>query len=121
MPFVKSEFEKKQQEKNLSLIKQEALKKESLEKFFRYENISKTSKYFCPLYTKNQKCHDIEYLNCFFCACPFYMVDNSKTLCSINSRFGKFIGDTLDCSDCFVPHRKGFVKKQLSKSPLKVD
>jgi Zn-finger protein len=121
MTFVKSDFEKAQQEKNNSLIKQKSLKKESFEEFFRYENISKSSKDFCPLYAKNQKCHNIEYLNCFFCACPFYMVDNSKTLCAINSRFGKFIGDTLDCSDCFVPHRKGFVKKQLSKFFPKVD
>ncbi|MFW5990524.1 MAG: cysteine-rich small domain-containing protein [Campylobacterales bacterium] len=121
MHFVRSEFAKKQHQKNIKFIEKEGLEEDSLEKSFLYENLSQKEPNFCPLYVENQKCHDIEYLNCIFCACPFYMVKNSKTLCSINSRFGKYIGDTLDCSDCFVPHRKGFVRKQLEKTSFKVD
>jgi hypothetical protein len=84
---------------------------------------------FCPLYAKNQKCHDIEELNCYLCACPnFRFNDNgfetikNKTLfskCSINSKDGtKFESDTAihqNCSGCIVPHNKKYIKENFSR------
>jgi len=75
--------------------------------YFEYDNMKEKEPDFCPLYKIGEKCHDLEYLNCFFCACPFYKIYK----CEINSKFAIQIETkrVIDCSNCPVPHRKQFV------------
>ncbi len=97
--------------------------------YFRFENMVKSEPDFCPLYKKNKKCHDIDNLNCYLCACPnFRFNDNGfkkiedKTLyskCSIDSKDGsKYIGDDAihqNCAGCLVPHHEKYIKKRFSR------
>ena len=93
--------------------------------YFCYENMAKNEVDFCPLYKQNKKCHDMDRLNCYLCACPNFRFDdeglseynNHKVLsrCTINN------GGTIahsgkihhDCSSCTVPHHKSFIKKNF--------
>jgi Zn-finger protein len=97
--------------------------------YFRFENMVEKEPNFCPLYAKNKKCHDIENLNCYLCACPNFRFNDSgfekiedKTLfsyCSIDSKNGKkAISKSAihqDCSDCLIPHREDFIKKVFNR------
>ncbi|MEJ5168452.1 MAG: hypothetical protein WHU93_04740 [Arcobacteraceae bacterium] len=92
--------------------------------YFRFENMVLHEKDFCPLFAKNQKCHDIEELNCYFCGCPHFRFDDNapkiKSFCSISSKDGKqmeYNGIThQDCSKCTVPHKETYIKKHFSYS-----
>jgi hypothetical protein len=98
--------------------------------YFEYENISQKEVDFCPLYKEQKKCHDMQYLNCFLCACPHFRFDDEalhvkgnivvKSMCAIDSKFKEsFVVNNelhLDCSKCKIPHTKAFVKKQIEKS-----
>lgn len=97
--------------------------------YFDFENMKKKEINFCPLYIKNQKCHEMEELNCYLCACPNFRFDDGgfkkiedKTLfsyCSIKSKYGEqFVGDGYihqNCTNCFVPHKTGYIKKHFSR------
>ena len=98
--------------------------------YFKFENMVKNEPDFCPLYKDNKKCHDMEDLNCYLCACPNFRFKtegieekDGKTLfsiCSINSRDGaEYIGDDYihqNCSGCIVPHRTKYIKKNFNRS-----
>ena len=94
--------------------------------YFRWENISKTDIDFCPLFAKNKKCHDMENLNCYLCACPNFRFDDSakvlKSWCDIDSKDGKQIEHNgvihQDCSGCTVPHDEGYIKNHFDKNWL---
>ena len=103
--------------------------------YFKFENMLKNEPDFCPLYKDNKKCHDMEDLNCYLCACPnfrfkmegFEKTDDGKTLfsvCSIKSRDGsQFIGDDYihqNCSGCIVPHRAKYIKKNFNRNWFEV-
>ena len=103
--------------------------------YFKFENMVKNEPDFCPLYKDNKKCHDMEDLNCYLCACPnfrykmegFEKTDDGKTLfsvCSIKSRDGsQFIGDDYihqNCSGCIVPHRAKYIKKHFNRNWFEV-
>ena len=91
--------------------------------YFDFENMLKNEKDFCHLYAQNKKCHDIEKLNCYLCACPNFRFsddgaekadDKTKySYCSIDSPKGKLTtyADAIhqDCSRCVVPHTKKYV------------
>ncbi|GEM_PF-714782 len=97
--------------------------------YFDYENMKSTHPDFCPLYGMNQKCHDIDKLNCYLCGCPYFRYDDNgvqkvhgKTVysyCSINAKErGVFeSGDSIhcNCSECTLPHRAGMIKKCFSR------
>ncbi|MFA6196815.1 MAG: hypothetical protein WC656_09240 [Sulfurimonas sp.] len=99
--------------------------KEEIIKYFEFENMLKEEPDFCPLYRENKKCHEIEYLNCYLCACPNFRFSDEgvekveeKTkysFCAIHSKEGKagVYGDAIhqDCSNCTVPHAKSYVEK----------
>ena len=115
-------------EKVLSKLKH--LSDAQLIDYFVFENMVKVEPDFCPLYEKNKKCHDVEYLNCYLCACPnfrfnddgFKIVDEKKlfSTCNIDSKDGaQFIGDTYihqNCAGCGVPHKKSYVKKHFLRN-----
>ncbi len=97
--------------------------KEQIIEYFDFDNMVKEELDFCPLYKDNKKCHDMESLNCYLCACPNFRFSDEglgeyngfKILskCDINN--GKeFAGKGVihhDCSSCSVPHHKSFVEK----------
>jgi len=102
--------------------------------YFRYENMIKKELNFCPLYKDAKKCHEIENLNCYLCACPNFRFDDKgfkelekKTLfsyCEIDSKNGaEFRRDNAihqDCSGCFVPHNEAYIKKIFSRDWFKI-
>jgi len=102
------------------------LTKQQIIDYFEYDNMVKYEIDFCPLYIKNKKCHDIEILNCYLCACPnFRFNDNGigqyngvKILSRCNINNGETIasksGIHQNCSNCSVPHHKNYVEKNFS-------
>jgi len=92
--------------------------------YFRYENMVEKEPDFCPLYAKGKKCHEMEALNCYLCACPNFRFDDEgfkliegkslKSYCSIDSKEGAvFEGEDAlhqNCSGCTVPHHEHYIK-----------
>ena len=117
----------KKHKKIVEKLLSQGLNKEEIIKYFDFENMKKNEKSFCPLYEKDKKCHDIKNLNCYFCGCPYFVFDdngikniNGKTLfslCSIKAKNSKqfFTNKSIhqDCSECFIPHKTGFIKKNF--------
>lgn len=101
--------------------------------YFKFENMVVNEPDFCLLYPDNKKCHDVDNLNCYFCGCPYFMVneeppvDDKKirhnSYCSINSVFKKdfywgpddngIVDSHCDCSDCVFTHKEDYVKKAI--------
>jgi hypothetical protein len=102
--------------------------------YFSFENMVKEEPDFCPLYKDNKKCHDIEDLNCYLCACPNFRFDDNgfkqikgKTLystCNINSKDGsQYIGDDAihhNCAGWSVPHHTSYIQKVCDRDWFKM-
>lgn len=88
--------------------------------YFKFENMVKHEPDFCILYQKNEKCHNMQDLNCYLCACPHFRVATNKSFCSIDSKDGGSIEHNQfihqDCSKCIIPHKKGYIKKNFSRN-----
>lgn len=98
--------------------------------YFRFENMVVYEPDFCLLYAENKKCHEVEKLNCYWCACPYFRfndvgfsTEKGKTIystCSIDSKEGKrFIRDTSlhqDCTSCLIPHQENTLKKEFNRN-----
>ena len=97
--------------------------------YFRYENMRIKEPDFCPLYAENKKCHDMDDLNCYLCACPNFRFDDEgfkeaegrslKSYCAIDSKEGD-VFETEDaihqnCSSCTVPHHEAYIKKHFKR------
>jgi len=97
------------------------LSQEEIIEYFSWGNISKTDVDFCPLFVDGKKCHDMQELNCYLCACPNFRFDDAqekvKSHCSIDSKDGEQAeyGGIIhqNCSGCTVPHHKSYVKKHF--------
>ena len=99
-------------------------------KYFRFENMVINEPNFCLLYAQNKKCHEIDELNCYWCACPYFRfndqgleaVDNKTlySLCSIQSKEGsQFISDQSihqDCTNCLIPHHEKILNKEFNRN-----
>ena len=97
--------------------------------YFRFENMVEKEPDFCYLYKENKKCHEMEVLNCYLCACPYFRFDDEglsekekKILysdCSIDAKEGaQFESDNAihqDCSECTIPHNEAYIKKHFSR------
>ena len=102
-------------------------KKEQIVDYFEYENMVKNEFYFCPLYAKDKKCHDIDKLNCYLCACPNFRFNDdgikeidSKmqySFCAINSKDGEqsIYGEKIhqNCTACQIPHNRLYILKHF--------
>ena len=102
--------------------------------YFEFDNMVKEEPDFCPLYAKNKKCHDLEYLSCYLCACPNFRFndngiekqeDNTQySFCDIDSKDGEqsLYGNKIhqNCSACSVPHNKEYVEKHFDKNWKKI-
>jgi len=123
------QHEKKHREL-LTKLRAKKMSKEHIIEYFKFENMVQNEQDFCPLYAQNKKCHDVAYLNCYFCACPnFRFNDNgiekeaTKTqysFCAIDSKDGslaEYAGALhQDCSSCLVPHTKKYVTQHFNYS-----
>ena len=118
-------WHKKHSQKHKKIVeKLSNLSDNEIIEYFDFENMKVKEKDFCILYEKNKKCHDIENLNCYLCACPNFRVEESKSYCDINSKDGGTIETKdfvhQDCSKCIVPHTKEFVKKVFHRDWNKI-
>lgn len=98
--------------------------------YFRFENMVEKEREFCLLYADNKKCHEIEHLNCYWCACPYFRfndeglsIDEGITTyskCSIDAKEGsQFHHDTSihqDCTNCLIPHKEATIEKQFDRN-----
>ncbi|HHD72699.1 MAG TPA: hypothetical protein ENL02_02110 [Epsilonproteobacteria bacterium] len=105
------------------------LSKDELIAYFDFDHMKVAHPDFCPLYPKDQKCHDMEKLNCYFCACMHFRFDDNgireesgKVLysyCSIESKNSARFEDKQsihqDCSNCKVPHKQHVIEKYFSR------
>ena len=110
------------------------LSNEEVIDYFKFENMVKKEPDFCPLYKDNKKCHDMEELNCYLCACPNFRFDDKgfkqieeKTLystCNIDSKDGsQYIGDDAihqNCAGCLVPHHEAYITKMFNRDWVEV-
>jgi Zn-finger protein len=88
--------------------------------YFDFDNMVIQEPDFCLLYSTNTKCHDIDTLNCYLCACPYFRLTNTKSSCSINAKDSDTIKDKdgfihQDCSKCTIPHHTPYIKKHFHK------
>ncbi|WP_294960471.1 hypothetical protein [Sulfurimonas sp.] len=94
--------------------------------YFDFDNMVKEEIDFCPLYKKNKKCHDMDELNCYMCACPNFRFNDDSletkdeftvlSKCDVGNG-EEFVGKGVihqNCSPCSVPHHKSFVLKNFS-------
>lgn len=102
--------------------------KKQIIEYFDFENMVEAEPNFCLLYQEKKKCHDIEKLNCYLCACPYFRFNDKgfeviegkikKSHCAIDAKEGKLgvWGDTIhqDCTGCSIPHHRRFVEKNFS-------
>ena len=77
----------------------------------------------CSYYSSGEKCHDLEDLNCFLCACPNYQSGKLEGGCEINSNNGKWHhhknlpkGFVWDCTDCQTNHGPEEVKHYIKEN-----
>jgi len=105
------------------------LSDEELIAYFRYENMAKTEPDFCPLYRQGKKCHEMDNLNCYLCACPNFRFDDEgfkevkgkilKSYCAVDSEDGAPLETQKaihqNCSACTVPHHEAFIRKCFSR------
>jgi len=110
------------------------LSDEAVIAYFRFENMVKQEPDFCPLYKENKKCHDMEELNCYLCACPNFRFDDKgfeevngkslKSYCAIDSKDGDvFEGEDAlhqNCSGCTVPHHKAYIQNVFQRDWFEV-
>jgi len=121
-------------EKIMKKLLSKDFSQEQIIKYFDFDNMVKEENDFCPLYKDNKKCHDMESLNCYLCACPNFrfkdegikQIDDKTqhSYCSIESRDGKqgIYGEVIhqDCSKCGVPHKLDYVRKHFDISWKKI-
>jgi hypothetical protein len=117
-----------QKHKNIvSKLQKKDFTKEEIIEYFDFENMKEHEIEFCPLYAKNKKCHEMESLNCYLCACPNFRFNDDGikkikeatqfSFCAIESKDGRqgVYGSKIhqDCSKCSVPHHKEYVLKHF--------
>jgi uncharacterized protein (TIGR00303 family) len=102
--------------------------KEQIIEYFEFENMRMNEPDFCPLYKEGKKCHEIEYLSCYLCACPNFRFSDGGlgkkdgadiySECEVASKDGsqQDFGGKIhqNCSKCTVPHTKEYVTKKFN-------
>lgn len=102
-------------------LKKKNFTDEQIFEYFNYDNMRVKEPNFCILYKTGEKCHDIKNLNCFYCACPYFVLNNSvnpkiKSYCSNPKGNPKILKNKkkgftfIDCSNCVIPH---IMKKKI--------
>lgn len=108
--------------------------KDAIIDYFVYENMVQNEPAFCPLYKKNKKCHEMEHLNCYLCACPNFrfsdegIVEKNALLqmsgCAINRKQGRLIESKgklhQDCTFCTLPHERTYIEMVFDTDWLEI-
>jgi hypothetical protein len=102
------------------------LSRDEIIAYFDFENMRLHEPDFCELYKTNTKCHTMDELNCYLCACPnfrFYetpKIEGEKQVhstCSINSKDGNVFEHEnnlhQDCSGCIIPHKEHYIQEHF--------
>ena len=104
-------------------LSQQNYTQEEIINYFDFDNMKVKEPNFCPLYAQNKKCHEMENLNCYLCACPHFRFDDAgieiKESFTIFSKCTINKGDTFthehsihhDCSSCEIPHDREYISK----------
>lgn len=101
--------------------------KESILEYFDFENMCEKEPDFCLLYKEHKKCHEIEPLNCYLCACPHFRFNDEGmrehrgatqySCCDIQSKHGGLVqyGDAIhqNCTNCLIPHHLKYISKHF--------
>ncbi len=125
----KNWFEEHSKKHQNIIEKLENKTKDEIIAYFDFESMQENEPNFCPLYKENKKCHEVEELNCYLCACPYFRFNDNGikkvdekilfSYCSLNSKFSKEFecenSIHQDCSDCLVPHKIKFIRKNFSQ------
>ena len=114
----------------LAKLKEKNYTKEEIIEYFDFENMVNEEADFCLLYQEKKKCHNMESLNCFHCACPHFVFKEEGLYekdgftifseCSI-SHGGQFTHEKnihQDCTNCLIPHKKAYVTKSLKNEDI---
>jgi hypothetical protein len=103
------------------------LTKSEIIEYFEYNNLKSKEPDFCILFAKDKKCHDIDSLNCYLCACPNFRFDDSatkiKSYCSIECPNSRTVGKEIkhnDCSNCLLPHETKYIDKKFDTDWIKI-
>lgn len=102
--------------------------------YFRFDNMVKNEPDFCLLYQEGKKCHEMEVLNCYLCACPNFRFDDAGistsegntlySLCVVNAKEGRqFTFENAihqDCSMCTIPHKESYIKEHFSRDWVEI-
>ncbi len=107
----------------------EGLSQSEIIDYFHFENMVKNEQDFCELYKSNTKCHDMEELNCYLCACPNFRFTTQPqpkdgklihSHCAIDSKDGAIFEHDgnihQDCSGCLVPHHTSYISTHFNTS-----
>lgn len=116
-------FEKHAKKHEKIMLKLIHLSDDEIIEYFTWDNMLQAEPDFCPLYKENKKCHDMEDLNCYLCACPNFRFNDDEPIvksdCGIKSKDGvqrEYSGIIhQDCSACTIPHGKWYVKKHFNR------
>lgn len=101
--------------------------KDHIIEYFDFDSMVENEPDFCVLYAQPKKCHSVDKLNCFLCACPLFRFNDNgvemrgnnqvRSYCAVNSKHGtqSLFGDVIhqDCKNCSVPHSKKYVQKNF--------
>jgi len=117
-------------------LKAKGFDKEMIIDYFDFDNMVENEPDFCKLYKHKEKCHEMEKLNCYLCACPHFRFnddeginedDDERTLystCSINAKGSKpFYSESAihhDCSGCTIPHKRSYILKHYDEDLGKI-
>lgn len=97
--------------------------KEGIIAYFDFDSMVVNEPDFCVLYAQPKKCHSIEKLSCFLCACPLFRFNDNgfemrgghqvRSYCEVTSKYGSqhLFGDVIhqDCTNCVLPHSAKYV------------
>lgn len=121
--------------KHAAIMKKlEHLSDDEVIEYFRFDNMVQHEPEFCPLYAENKKCHDMEELNCYLCACPNFRFKEAGfaregerilfSTCSIESPDGdRYVSEKAihqNCAGCIVPHRESYIRKLFDRDWLNI-
>jgi len=107
---------------------------EQIVEYFDFDNMLIKEPDFCLLYKDSKKCHDMEKLNCYLCACPHFRFDDKGikkigentqfSICDIDSKHGSqgLYSDRIhqDCSKCQIPHHASYILKHFDLEWTKI-
>jgi hypothetical protein len=97
--------------------------------YFRYDNMVIHETDFCPLYAQNKRCHTMDNLNCYLCACPHFRFNDAgfemrgdaliKSYCHIQAPGGESLEHDHvihhNCSGCTLPHTDAYIRRHFSR------